>query len=475
MATFFTRRAVPILVKRIRSTVPTYGCTTKYPVLCCRCLITSLNQHSSKDVPCQQRRTFYTFSGLNKEVVPFNLSDIGEGIQEVVIKEWYVQVGDRISQFDPICEVQSDKATVKITSRFDGVVRHVYYDVEAVALVGKPLIDIEKESSTVTMSTCTTEKQEDVLEETVSGEQFDSMLMQTVRGRKVLATPAVRRLAMENKINLSEVQGTGKDERILKEDILRYLEERKLGIQEVTSPPPSQLERMPRPTAAVPPSSSTSSPVLQELAPKVKAPIGADRSEPIKGIRKAMVKTMTASLQIPPFGYYDEAASLALLEYPILNSSLDEKCENIIYKASHNIGLAMDTPAGLLVPNVKNVQQLSIFEVAAELNRLQVLGETGKLGTEDLSGGTFSLSNIGTIGGTYARPVIMPPEVAIGALGKIQILPRFDEKGNVVKAHIMNVSWTADHRVIDGATMARFSNRWKFYLEDPSTLIMDLK
>ncbi|CAF87387.1 unnamed protein product, partial [Tetraodon nigroviridis] len=147
--------------------------------------------------------------------------------------------------------------------------------------------------------------------------------------------------------------------------------------------------------------------------------------------------------------------------------------------ASHNIGVAMDSAQGLLVPNVKNVQLLSVFQLAQELNRLQALGAAGQLGSADLSGGTFTLSNIGSvragIGGTYAKPVILPPEVAIGALGKIQILPRFDAGGQVVRAHIMNVSWSADHRIIDGATMCRFSNLWKEYLENPASMVLDLK
>jgi len=236
-------------------------------------------------------------------------------------------------------------------------------------------------------------------------------------------------------------------------------------------------------------------------------PSGKDYTEPIKGVRKVMVKTMTAAQKIPHFGYSDEidltslvslryelkgaakqrgikfsympvfikAASLALTAYPILNSSVDEKVENIIFKASHNIGFAMDSPEGLVVPNIKNVQAMSIFDVAAELNRLIELGQKGKLGTSDLSGGTFTLSNIGTIGGTYAKPVIMPPEVAIGAIGKIQVLPRYDREHKVNPAHIMQVSWSADHRIIDGATMARFSNQWKSYLENPAAMIMDMK
>lgn len=333
---------------------------------------------------------------------------------------------------------------------------------------------------------------------------------QEIKGLKTQATPAVRRLASENNIKLSEVVGTGKDGRILKEDILNFIA-RQTGA--ILPPAPFQEIRPPLPAAAAPPAPAAK-PKEQMTPPNVPTPAipkpvftGKDRTEPIKGFQKAMVKAMSAALKIPHFGYKDEvdlsqlvwlrselkglaesrgvklsympffikAASLGLLHFPILNSSLDENCTNITYKAAHNIGLAMDTNQGLLVPNAKNVQMLSVFEIAVELNRLQTLGAAGQLGTTDLTGGTFTLSNIGSIGGTYTKPVILPPEVAIGALGKIQMLPRFNHKGEVVKAHIMNVSWSADHRIIDGATMCRFSNLWKSYLENPASMVLDLK
>lgn len=119
--------------------------------------------------------------------------------------------------------------------------------------------------------------------------------------------------------------------------------------------------------------------------------------------------------------FFIKAASLALHKFPILNSHVDDKCEYITVKYGHNIGVAMDTPNGLAVPNIKNVQNLSILEIARELNRLQENGRKGHLKMEDLNGGTFTLSNIGAIGGTYAKPIIFTPQVIIGALGKIQV------------------------------------------------------
>uniref|UniRef100_A0A8B9CBF7 Dihydrolipoamide acetyltransferase component of pyruvate dehydrogenase complex n=1 Tax=Anser brachyrhynchus TaxID=132585 RepID=A0A8B9CBF7_9AVES len=410
---------------------------------------------------------------------------------------WYIKEGDSVSQFDSICEVQSDKASVTITSRYDGIIRKLHYNLDEIAYVGKPLVDIEIDASKGVAP------EEDVVE--TPAMSHEEHTHQEIKGHKTLATPAVRRLAMENNIKLSEVVGTGKDNRILKEDILNYLAKQTGAIL----PPSPKAEIIP-PL----PKSETVPAAPKDKARKIPVPVsrpivfsGKDKTEPITGFHKAMVKTMSAALKIPHFGYCDEidltqlvqlreemkplaqirgiklsfmpffikAASLGLLQYPILNASLDENCQNVTYKASHNIGVAMDTEQGLIVPNVKNVQVCSVFEIASELNRLQALGSAGQLGTSDLTGGTFTLSNIGTIGGTYAKPVILPPEVAIGALGKIQILPRFNGKGEVFKAQIMNVSWSADHRIIDGATMARFSNLWKSYLENPASMLLDLK
>ncbi|XP_049586763.1 lipoamide acyltransferase component of branched-chain alpha-keto acid dehydrogenase complex, mitochondrial [Syngnathus scovelli] len=442
-------------------------------------------------------RTLHGSAACHRAVVQFKLSDIGEGITEVTVKEWYVKEGDRVSQFDSICEVQSDKASVTITSRYDGVVTKLYYDTDDIAQVGKPLVDIETESTSDVI------QEEDVVETPAMAREEHTH--QEIKGLKTQATPAVRRLAMENNIKLSEVVGSGKDGRILKEDILNFLAKQTgailppspFGVIRTSSPAPTGPYRSPLSPAPKPPPPAASLCILA----------GKDVTEPLKGFQKAMVKSMIAALSIPHLGlceqvdlsrlvalraelktearghglklsympFFIKAASLCLTRFPILNASLDESCQNITYKASHNIGVAMDTSLGLLVPTVKNVQLLSILEVAQELNRLQELGAAGQLGTADLSGGTFSLSNIGSIGGTYAKPVILPPEVAIGALGKIQVLPRFDVSGHVTRAHIMNVSWSADHRIIDGATMCRFSNMWRDFLQNPASMLLHLK
>ena len=144
-------------------------------------------------------------------------------------------------------------------------------------------------------------------------------------------------------------------------------------------------------------------------------------------------------------------------------------------REKHNIGIAMDTPQGLLVPNIKNICSLSILDIASELARLQSLATAGKLSIADLQGGTFTVSNIGSIGGTYVAPVIVPSEVAILGLGRARTVPAFDELDRVVKRETMHFSWSADHRVVDGATMARMAERVRRLVEEPGAMMARLR
>jgi 2-oxoisovalerate dehydrogenase E2 component (dihydrolipoyl transacylase) len=417
----------------------------------------------------------------NDGIVQFKLADIGEGIAECEILKWKVKEGDEIHQFDPICEVQSDKATVEITSRYDGIVTKLHYKKGEMAKVGTPLIDI-KTKNNVSNNSKSSPKKNDIQTNITDHIEIRK------QDNQILATPAVRHLAAKHKIPLLQVQGTGRDGRILKEDILNFInQELKKNLETEKELKVQEKKEIPTPISVSIPEE--------------------DKIVPLSGYQRIMAKTMTAASSVPHFGYCDEiivdklielrnelkilaqnkgikitympliikATSLALKQFPILNSHFDSSQNVLIYKASHNIGVAMDTPQGLIVPNIKNVQNKTILEIAKELNRLHKLALLSGLPKEDLTGGTFSLSNIGSIGGTYASPVLLLPEVAIGAIGKIMKLPRFDHHGNIKAINIFNVSWSADHRVIDGATMANFSNLWKNYLENPQTMLLDSK
>ncbi|KAH8386650.1 hypothetical protein KR093_001754 [Drosophila rubida] len=433
-------------------------------------------------------RCLHLTSCLEKKVA-FNLSDIGEGIREVTVKEWFVKVGDTVEQFDNLCEVQSDKASVTITSRYDGKITKIFHSIDELALVGKPLLefevanDDEEQDDSESNSSASSSSDSDV------EQKSDSATISAIAGRLITpATPAVRRLAKEHQLDLAQVPPTGKNGRVLKGDILEYLGQ---------VPPGTNV---PHPSNAA---KQTAAPAATLAAPPVPAP--ADRVEQLKGVRKAMLKSMSESLKIPHFAYSDEidmsqlmqfraqlqsaalaqgvpkltfmpfcikAASIALAKFPIVNSSLDLASESIIYKGAHNISVAIDTPQGLVVPNIKNCQSKNIIEIAKDLNALVERGRTGSLTPADFADGTFSLSNIGIVGGTYTHPCIMAPQVAIGAMGRTKAVPRFNERDEVIKAHIMSVSWSADHRVIDGVTMASFSNVWKQHLEQPSLFVL---
>lgn len=416
-----------------------------------------------------------------QKAVSFNLSDIGEGIREVTVKEWYVKVGDKVEQFDNLCEVQSDKASVTITSRYDGTITKIHHKIDEIALVGKPLLDFEVENDDDDSSSSDSDNEKQKPVETPKNKEENSEAES--HKMRILATPAVRRIAMENKVDLQKVPATGKQGRVLKGDVLEYLGHIPAG---TNKPHPTLISKQ-----------DGTAPVASN------AP---DRVEVLKGVRKAMLKSMSESLKIPHFAYSDEidmtklmafrdqlresakehgvpkltfmpfcikAASLALSKYPILNSSLDLENESVIYKSAHNISIAMDTPQGLVVPNIKNCQNKSILTIAKDLNDLMDKAKKGNLRPDDFANGTFSLSNIGIVGGTYTHPCIMAPQVSIGAMGRTKAVPRFGPNDEIIKCQIMSVSWSADHRIIDGVTMAKFSNLWKKYLENPALFILD--
>jgi 2-oxoisovalerate dehydrogenase E2 component (dihydrolipoyl transacylase) len=378
-------------------------------------------------------------------VRPFLLADIGEGIAEVELLKWHVKEGDVVKQFDVLCDVQSDKANVEITSRFDGVVTQLGYKAGDIARVGAPLlfIDLPEDGATAAAAPASRPAAAAAAPPAppppVGAPVARAAAAQTqgaARGGKVLTTPAVRHIARNHDLDLSLVPGTGPGGRILKGDVLAYLESG--AGNSATTPAQQKPQQQQQATSAAAPAA---------VAARGTGAFPADRTEPVRGIKRLMVQSMTQSLTIPHFVYADEfemstasqvrrqindtlakqqqqptkklsymplvlkAASLALSEFPILNSSLSPDLSQIVYHGSHNIGVAMDTPAGLLVPNIKNVQALSLQEISDELHRLQEAGTAGKLSQEDQQGTTFSLSNIGAIGGTYAVPVIASPQV----------------------------------------------------------------
>jgi 2-oxoisovalerate dehydrogenase E2 component (dihydrolipoyl transacylase) len=309
-----------------------------------------------------------------------------------------------------------------------------------------------------------------------------------------LIVPAVRVMLKQHNIDIKDVTGSGNGGRVRKEDVQMYLDSRNAAPNPVSSKPAAQVD------ASV-----------------------EDKVVPLTPIENHMFKVMTGALSIPHFGYSHsvdltsltslrrdfnkeldvsngmhrygvskltalpfilKALSRAFLQHPRLNAHLETETApqnpQLIVKASHNFGVAMDTPGGLLVPVVKDVQNRSILSIAAELKRLSTLAKEGRLTPSDISGATFTVSNIGSIGGYVVNPVILPPTVGIVALGKSEEVPVFtkdNKKGDtsITKRERAVISWSADHRVLDGASVARCAQMVSSVLENIEPISIGLR
>ncbi|KAF8661775.1 hypothetical protein HU200_056728 [Digitaria exilis] len=425
-------------------------------------------------------------AGEAAELVEVPLAQTGEGIAECELLRWFVAEGDQVDEFQPLCEVQSDKATIEITSRFKGKVHQIHFGPGDIVKVGETLLKmIVGDSQIVSPDNIFPSADKSLGEESVVPSSEGNIHSGT------LSTPAVRHLAKQYGININEIVGTGKDGRVLKEDVLNYAVSKGLCKEQSSS-----LEESAGPVE-----------LLKEAEPLPGVPFYEDKKIVLRGYQRAMVKSMSLAAKVPHFHFLEEincdslvqlktafqnvnkdntmkhtflpflikSLSMALSKYPMLNSSFIEQTNEVVLKGSHNIGIAMATTHGLVVPNIKKVQSLSILEITKELARLHEMASHNKLSAADIEGGTITLSNIGAIGGKFGSPLLNLPEVAIIALGRIQKLPRFDDDENVYPSSTINVTVGADHRVVDGAMVARFCNEWKGLVEKPELLLLHMR
>lgn len=424
-------------------------------------------------------------------VVDVPLAQTGEGIAECELLKWFVQQGDYVEEFQRLCEVQSDKATIEITSRFKGKILQIIFVPGDIVKVGETLLKILVDETHSFLSESDESRASERPE--LSESDCESIQSKEVAEMGVLSTPSVRHLAKQYGFNINDICGTGKNGRVLKEDVLRYAASKGICTEIPTLSHASADEQQ--------------LPMNEGSIDTVDVQFYEDRTIPLRGFQRAMVKAMTIAAKVPHFHYLEEincdalvklkaafqnentdqdvkhtflpflvkSLSMALNKYPLLNSSFNEETSEVILKGCHNIGVAMATSYGLVVPNIKKVQSLSVLEITKELSRLQKLASNNKLSTEDITGGTITLSNIGAIGGKFGSPVLNLPEVAIIAIGRMQRLPRFADDGSIYPASVTNVTIGADHRIVDGATVAKFCNEWKVLIEKPELLLLNMK
>ena len=423
----------------------------------------------------------------------FKFADIGEGIHEGKILEYNYKVGDMIKEGETLVIIETDKVNAEIPIPVDGKIVELGPKEGEIVHVGEILAVVDDGTDAPAKET----KNDDVEEENDNDEAdndeagvvgklevSDEVIASSEekndeesRSKKVLATPVARKLANDLNIDIKDIEGTGEHGRVLKTDIEDFKNNK--------------------------PTKQTESRVEIER-PKQKV-LEGDRREKISTLRKSVVKAMTLSKQIIPhttlideldvtdlvnfrnnhkemaktegvkltyMAFIIKALVKAIKDYPVFNSSFDEENEEIIYRANINIGIAVDTPDGLIVPNIKNVDQLSLFEIANEVERLASLAKERKIQLNELQNGTITITNFGAFDAISGTPVIKHPEVAILGVGKVTKKPVVLDDEIVIR-DIMPLSLTFDHRIIDGADGGRFMIAYKKYLKNPLLLLMN--
>ncbi len=429
----------------------------------------------------------------------FKLPDLGEGMHEAEIVQWLVKPGDTIKLDQTMVKVETDKAVVEIPSPVAGRVAEIRFQDGQVAKVGDVLVVFET-SAKGDGSTPSQDSTAIPATTQPAGKPSPSPTAQTATTKqRVLAAPAVRKLAFELGIDLEQVTPSNPNGRVTIEDVRAFDERVKAASISPVSPAPAaehgEVEQI-APQAA------------PSIALRAEQPVtpAQDERQPLTGLRKRIAEHMERSWRtIPHATAFDEVdgGALAALrealkpvaekrdvrltyiplfikllipllkEFPIFNASLDEERREIIYKRSYHIGVATASPEGLLVPVLRNADRLTLLEIASNLERLVEGAKKRTLPLPELSGSTFTLNNVGSFGGSSGTPIINHPEVAILAVGRLQD-KAVVQQGIVIVRPMMPLALSFDHRLIDGAMAGAFLARFKELVENPQQLMLDM-
>lgn len=412
------------------------------------------------------------------------LPDIGEGVVEGEVIEWLKQEGDALSQDEPVVVVMTDKATVELPAPYPGKLSRQYYQVGDISIKDQPLYDIQLSDHVAKMLSVAqkvkpngsdvpaAKKTATPKEASPSKPKATEPTLPPVtrpEGQKALASPPTRKLAHDLGVDINSVPGSGPGGLVSSEDIRKFV-------------------------------SGSGGPAI----PRTPIPyFDGDEVKPLQGIRALVAQKMSESKTIiPHFSFFDSAnaryliqlrnnlkpeaqkrgmkltflpffiraLSLCLKEFPQFNASVDLQKNALVLHKPHNIGIAMKTNYGLIVPVLKDVQEMSLENVITEYNSLREKAWNNKLKPEDMKDSTITISNFGTEGGLWATPVINYPEVAILATAKIQKQPVV-RKDEVVIRDLLNCSWSFDHRIIDGDMAAAFSKAFIRLIENPIRIL----
>ncbi len=390
----------------------------------------------------------------------FKLPDVGEGVAEGEVLKWLVSEGDFIKEDQPLVEVMTDKVNVEIASPKSGKIARILAKVGQIVKVGTSIVvfDIDDEPG----------PQKSSLEASPATATSVATPEVALSEANVLATPATRKLANDLGVDLSAVTGTGPRGRITPDDVKSFAQSHVSTSLSVSSSSMQDEERVPlrglRKIIAERMSKSA------HMAAQVTHVDECDVTE-LALLRSHLNSESGSGVKITFLPLLIRAVIPALKEYPYVNALFDDDKQEIVLKKTYNIGIATDTEQGLIVPVIKDADKKDVYELAFEIDNLVTRGRAGKLSLDDVRGSTFTLTNVGAIGGLYSTPLVYYPEVAIIGIQRIVKRPVV-RNDSIVARDMMNLSLSFDHRAIDGAYAARFLNRIIREIENPASLAL---
>jgi pyruvate dehydrogenase E2 component (dihydrolipoamide acetyltransferase) len=424
----------------------------------------------------------------------FRLPDIGEGVAEGEVVQWFVKEGEMVKEDAPLVSVLTDKANVEIPSPKAGRVGRIHAQVGEKVKVGGLLVTIETAGGpAATSPTPAADVPSHVATPSASPAPPTPARSPPSgeAGARILASPFLRRLAAERGIDLRGVRGTGPDGRITEQD---------LG--------PGAAGEPSAPASSVPPSrGAVASDVRPSTGPPPQDPLDSPQRVPIRGLRRVIADHMALSTHTAAhFTYVEEvdvselivlrdrmarhvekqgvklsylpflvkAVVAGLRAHPRLNATMDDAKWELVLHSTYNIGIATAAPDGLLVPVVHGAQTKSVLQLSREIGELAEKARTGKLTRPEMAGGTFTITSLGALGGVLATPILNYPEVGIMGVHRIQRRPVYRADGSIGPADLMNLSVSLDHRVLDGIEGAQFLATVKSYLEDPHQMFAEM-
>jgi pyruvate dehydrogenase E2 component (dihydrolipoamide acetyltransferase) len=422
-------------------------------------------------------------------MLELKLPEIGEGVVEGEIVQWLVKPGDSVDANDALLEVMTDKATIEVPSPVAGTITEHKAAEGEICAVGAVIAIIDESGAPAAASPAPAPAPAAAPAAAPATEPAPAAASGPGGNGKVLATPAARALAREHGIDLHAIPVDDRG-RITKQDVLAAK----------TAPPPAAV---PAPTAAAP-TAAAPTPAAKPVA-RPTGPSAEPDYIPFRGMRRLIAEQMTRSytsathytyveqidvtklvglrrdakaaaaeqgVQLTYLPFIVKAICHALKKFPIVNAELDEANSRIVLHKYYSIGIATATEAGLMVPVIHHADRLSLLDIAREIARLSEAARVGKVAREDLTGGTFTITSLGQIGGVLATPIINYPEVGIIGVHAIRKTPVVGQNDEIVVGHLMNLSISLDHRVVDGYEGARFLQEVRRYLEDPNLLLL---